>query len=293
MRQLVLTVFCFVLPCSLPAQGLGPRDIDSLPASAPAATLKYGSKPLQYGELRLPTGRGPFPVAVVIHGGCWTKGYATLRNTAPIASTLATHGVATWNIEYRQTGDPGGGWPGTFRDWGAAVDYLREIQKKYPLDLSRVAVVGHSAGAHAALWVASRQKLSKSGEIGAADPLPIQMAFAIDGPADLSGFVGPDEHICGKSVVAALMGGTPSEKPERYRLASPQLLLSSVPQLLVAASVLTPHKAKEYAELANGKGGRVEVLALDTGHFEVIAPGRNEWNAIEERLVMFASKVAR
>ncbi|HKA47074.1 MAG TPA: hypothetical protein VKD68_02855 [Methyloceanibacter sp.] len=67
----------------------------------------YGSNALQFGELRLPKGNGLFPVAVVIHGGCWTKGFATLRNTAPLASALAAKGIATWNIEYRQVGDNG------------------------------------------------------------------------------------------------------------------------------------------------------------------------------------------
>ncbi|HKJ03444.1 MAG TPA: hypothetical protein VJ997_13345, partial [Longimicrobiales bacterium] len=35
------------------------------------ARISYGADSLQYGELRLPAGSGPFPVAVVIHGGCW------------------------------------------------------------------------------------------------------------------------------------------------------------------------------------------------------------------------------
>jgi hypothetical protein len=44
---------------------------------------------------------------VVIHGGCWTKGYATARNTATMASALTAKGIVTWNIEYRQVGDEG------------------------------------------------------------------------------------------------------------------------------------------------------------------------------------------
>jgi hypothetical protein len=89
MRQFALPVFWLLLPSSVLAERLGPRDIDALPASPPTATLKYGTEPSQHGELRLSKGSGPFPIAVVIHGGCWTKGYATLRNTAPIASALA------------------------------------------------------------------------------------------------------------------------------------------------------------------------------------------------------------
>lgn len=289
---LAITV-SFVLTSSLlHAQSLEASDINALPASDPALVQKYGTDPLQYGELRLPAGKGPFPVAVVIHGGCWTKGLATLRNTAPIASDLTKSGVATWNIEYRQVGDAGGGWPGTFLDWGAAVDHLRELGKSYPLDLSRVVVMGHSAGAHAALWVAARQRLTADSAIRGANPLPIHAAVAIDGPGDLAGFVGFDAHICGASVVVPLMGGTPAERPERYHQASPQALLPlGVPQFLISAVVLTPDKAEEYQKLAQAKGDSVEVLILNTGHFELIAPGQAAWNAVKHLILDRAFKV--
>jgi len=260
-----------------------PADIDALPSSAPDAVIQYGEDPLQFGELRLPQGRGPFPVGVVIHGGCWTKGYATLGNTAPIASALSAKGLATWNIEYRQVGDLGGGWPGTFHDWGSAVDYIHLLAKMYDLDLQRTFAVGHSAGALAALWVAGRHRLGMESEIRGMAPLEIRVAFAIDGPADLVGLVGPDVEICGKSVVAPLMGGTPLEWPERYAQASPQLMLPfGTRQFLVASEVLTESKAREYETVARIQGDEVSVLVLDTGHFEVIAPGRAEWDKVEK-----------
>ena len=291
-RRSFLLAALLVLPSPwLSAQHLRPRDVDALPVSEPALVQRYGADPLQFGELRLPAGMGPFPVAVVIHGGCWTKGFATLRNTAPIASELTKNNVATWNIEYRQVGDAGGGWPGTFQDWGAAVDHLRVLGRSYPLDLSRVVVVGHSAGAHAALWVAARHRLPADSELHSADPLPIRAAVAIDGPGDLAGFAAVDADVCGQPVVQGLMGGTPAEKPERYRQASPQALLPlGVPQFLVAASVLTKDKAQEYQKLAQAKGDHVEILNLDCGHFEVIAPGQKPWKAVEHLILDRAFK---
>src|ERR1051326_5266863 len=140
-RHFLLVALLIQPSKGLTGQRLGPRDVDAWPATDPVVVRKYGTDPLQFGELRLPKGKGPLPVAVIIHGGCWTKGFATLRNTAAVASELAKKGVATWNIEYRQVGDAGGGWPGTFMDWGAAADYLRELTNSYPLDLSRVLVL--------------------------------------------------------------------------------------------------------------------------------------------------------
>src|SRR3546814_8263494 len=93
----------------------------------------------------------------MIHGGCWLEKFADLRNLAPVASDLPKIGIATWNIEYRRN-DNGGGWPATFTDVGSAVDHLRSMSKRYPLDLSRVVVVGHSAGAPLANWAAGRAR---------------------------------------------------------------------------------------------------------------------------------------
>ena len=87
---------------------IGPPQLHALPVTAPTLVEAYGPDPLQIGELRLPAGPGPFPVVMVIHGGCWTKGYETLAGTAPLASALTDKGVATWNIEYRQVGDTRG-----------------------------------------------------------------------------------------------------------------------------------------------------------------------------------------
>jgi acetyl esterase/lipase len=62
---------------------------------------QYGSDKLQSGELRLPAGKGPFPVVAVIHGGCWTRSFEDVTGTSPLADMLTKRGIATWNIEYR------------------------------------------------------------------------------------------------------------------------------------------------------------------------------------------------
>jgi acetyl esterase/lipase len=267
-----------------------PRDVDALPSTTPRVVAKYGSDALQFGELRLPKSdkdTGPFPVLVVIHGGCWTKGFAQARNTAALASKLAEAGIATWNVEYRQVGDEGGGWPGSFQDWAAATDYLRVLARTQPLDLSRVAVTGHSAGGHAALWVAARSKLAKSSEIRGDDPLPVHAAIAIDGPGDTASFIGLDAKICGKPVIEPLMGGSLATQPGRYAQGSPNALLPlGVPQYLVASRVLLPDDARKYQAQAKAAGDRVELLVpTPAGHFDIIAPGSVIWPTVEEFIV--------
>jgi acetyl esterase/lipase len=122
-----------------------PADLQSLPARPADHRLAYGDDSNQIAELRLPSGSGPHPVVVLIHGGCWKAEYATLRELAPIGDALKAEGIASWNVEYRRLGQPGSGWPGPYIDIGRAIDHLRQVAPKYSLDLASVAVVGHSA----------------------------------------------------------------------------------------------------------------------------------------------------
>ena len=109
----------------------------------------YGPARSQFGELFLPGGDGPHPVAVVLHGGFWRAQHGC-RQTRPLCRDLAARGWAAWNVEYRRLGRlSGGGWPRTLEDVAAAVDHLADIPR-VPLDLRRVVAIGHSAGGHLA-----------------------------------------------------------------------------------------------------------------------------------------------
>ena len=55
---------------------------------------------------------------MVIHGGFWKAAY-DLSLGRPLAASLAEHGWAAWNIEYRRVGN-GGGDPATLDDVAAA-----------------------------------------------------------------------------------------------------------------------------------------------------------------------------
>ncbi len=206
--------------------------MDILDLSAPPADARhaYGPAPPQFGDLRLPPGPGPHPVAVVIHGGFWRAAY-DLTHIGHLAAALTRAGVATWSLEYRRLGDPGGGWPGTLRDVGAGVDYLRTLAATVPLDLGCVVTVGHSAGGQLAAWAAGRARLPAGSRVATPDPLPLRGVVALAGVLDL-----PRAWALGlsKGVVADFLGGTPATVPDRYAQASPQALLPlGVPQRLL------------------------------------------------------------
>lgn len=238
-------------------------------ASKPVATVSYGPDSLQVADLRLPRGKGPFPVAIVIHGGCWRASVDNRSGIAGFADALTARGIATWNIEYRRVGNAGGGWPGTFQDVAAAVDQLATVAPTYRLDLSRIVLVGHSAGAHLALWAASRPRLPAPWNATRIKPMAV---VAIDGPGALAPFVGIDAQVCGGPVIVPLMGGMPAEKPAEYRLASPgDHLPLGVPQYMVKAA-LGP-MMQPYIDTARATGDRVDVIEpKDANHFDIVTP---------------------
>jgi acetyl esterase/lipase len=70
----------------------------ALNGPAPSASFAYGSASSQYAELFLPRGAGPFPVAVLVHGGCWTREFGGITQLRNVAGALAARGIAAWNI---------------------------------------------------------------------------------------------------------------------------------------------------------------------------------------------------
>lgn len=248
-------------------------------ASPPSATVSYGPDPLQVADLRLPAGPGPYPVAIVIHGGCWRASVDTRAGIAGFADALGKRGFATWNIEYRRVGDAGGGWPGTFEDVAAGVDKLAEIAAAQHLDMARVVIVGHSAGAHLALWAASRPRLPAPWSKVAVRPVTV---VAIDGPAALAPFVGIDAQVCGGPVIVPLMGGTPKERPREYHLASPaDHLPLGLRQLSVEAEL--GDLMQPYNAAARAGGDTIEVLRPPgANHFDIVTPGTRNGEAVAD-----------
>jgi acetyl esterase/lipase len=231
----------------------------------------YGGDAHQFGDLRLPSGRGPFPVAIVIHGGYWRAAY-DLEHIGHLCAGLKTRGVATWSLEYRRIGNRGGGWPGTFDDVTAGFDHLAALRGRFPLDLGRMVAMGHSAGGHLALWLGAQ----KRGELRA--------VVSLAGLSDLRRAW--DLRLSG-GVVAELLGGPPDKVPDRYRAASPiERLPLGLPQQLVHGmrdDIVPFEMSRHYVEKA---GAEARLVAFEhAGHFELIDPRTAEGNTVQDAVV--------
>ena len=250
--------------------------------SKPDAILRYADHPRGFAELRLPKDKGPFPLAVIFHGGCWKTGIATQAYMAPLATRWQELGIATLNVDYREVGD-GGGWPGSFVDWDAAADLIRTLAPKYPVDLTRVTLVGHSAGALPAQWLAATS--GSDGPVPNRLPTFAQNAIVFDGLSDLARESEAFDGLCKFKSVAPFMGGTFAEVPARYAAIGPLAHAPRLRHLIFVQAVLTPPNDVAF-EALKAAGVRVTVYANPgASHFSVITPGAPEYQAVETELL--------
>jgi acetyl esterase/lipase len=222
---------------------------DPPPPAAPER-LVYGPEPLQFGDLRVPSADGDAPLVVLVHGGAW-KSTFNLIHLGHMAIALADEGYCTFNVEFRRVGDPGGGWPGSFDDVLAAVDYILERPE---FDRDRVVLAGHSAGGHLALLAGSERKLPVVAMAAGSDLEAWQTdaTLAFLGDRDRAAEASPRRRIP-LGVRQIFVHGTDDDQ---------------VPAWLSSA----------YVDAARAAGDDAELVELEgAGHFDMIDPQSAHW----------------
>ena len=272
---------------------LGPGDVNALPSKPADARITYGPAPEQFGDLRLPSGTGPFPLADFIHGGCFLSRIATLQNSAAMADALRDAGLATWNIEYRRIGDQGGGWPGTFQDVGLAADYVRTLMDRYPIDRQS----GHRRRPF---------RRGVSGDVARCArgvPPTLRCSCAIPSASERP-WPSAAMATCWrlrrrhwKMRGAGTRSRTSSSRSRRTRHVWHRRILStccpSRRRNWQSAAVLIRSSPAIRNQSVHGKGHQVrrhdqELTIDDAGHFEVVAPTSKAWPLVREAILRAA-----
>jgi acetyl esterase/lipase len=237
----------------------------------------YGPRPRQIGDWWLPDSSDErLPTVVLVHGGFWRPTWdLTLEDD--VAADLAGRGFLVWNVDYRPSSEP---WPATLTDAAAAHDHLRTHPR---VDLARTATVGHSAGGHLALWLASRHRLSP-GAPGAAPGVP-SPALAV-GQAPVADLREAARLGLGSGAVDAVLGGTPADVPDRLAAADPLgLLPTGVPTVCLhgeSDDVVPVSQSEAYVSRA---GSTARLVRLPGGHFEHVDPTSAEVAALRDVLL--------
>ena len=253
----------------------------ALTGPAPTARLAYGPAPSQYAELFVPQGAGPFPVAVLVHGGCWTSKFGGITQLRNMAGALAARGIAVWNVEYRRVDEEGGGYPGMYLDMHAALDLLATSAPTHKLDLERIVAVGHSAGGQLVQWIAGRARIPPGSPLYRADGLKVDRIVSLGGLADLRHEAALIKSSCGRDI--AQLAGTPG--PERPDVLvdtnAADLMPNGSRTWLVTGALDTispPRVAHDYAARATAAGDAAEVVILpDASHYDEVAATSFAW----------------
>ena len=270
--------------------GEGSMPVEAMARSTPAFAerIAYGAGPSQFGELWLPAGSAPLPVAILIHGGCWQSSYG-LDLMDPMAEDLYRQGVAVWNIEYRRLGESGGGYPGTFLDVGQAIDALRTLPQRPRLDLRRLVAIGHSAGGHLALWAAARHRLPKDSPLAVAGPQRIGAVVTLAGINDLARYAAAGPACGGASTIDALTGARGRPSGTALADTSPAGFLPiGVKQIIASGTadgIVPARFGHDYATLSTAAGDRVELADLPGDHFSLIDPGSAAWATLRPKIL--------
>jgi acetyl esterase/lipase len=180
----------------------------------------YGPTARQVGQWWVPQApAGLLPTVVLVHGGYWRDTYHLDLQEA-VAADLAGHGYLVWNLDYAPSSTP---WPATLTDVAAGYDFVFTGRHRDRVDPRRVAVVGHSAGGHLALWLASRSRLPP-GAPGAGPHVVPRLAVP---QAPVASLRTASRLGLGAGAVDALLGGTPAAVPDRVAVADPVALAPS------------------------------------------------------------------
>ena len=131
-----------------------------------------------------PDGEGPFPTAILVHGGGFTKGDKTTF-IKPLFGPLSEAKFTWFTINYRLA--PQHRWPASLEDTENAIRWVRAHAKEYKVDVNRIALIGESAGGHLVSMAGTRAK----GDTALAAVVPFYAPHDLEFHVHTRGSVGP------------------------------------------------------------------------------------------------------
>ena len=169
-------------------------------------------------ETESASGKTLYPLIIFIHGGAWESGD---KSFMAFQVPFNNNGYAVASINYRLTREAP--YPAQIEDCKIAISWLRSHAKVFKLDPNRIGVWGISAGGHlAALLGTTSDTENHQWESPANVSSSVQGVCDWCGPTDLATISqqAGSNYVLSHSV-RQLLGGTPEEKPDMAKEASP------------------------------------------------------------------------
>jgi acetyl esterase/lipase len=170
-RTLVIALACTVLAVSAGAVTRGGRDDDGKQA------LTYGADRLQAVDYWAAASRDA-PLVVFVHGGGWSRGDKRMMDGSDKLAHWRAQGYAVASVNYRLV--PDATVEQEAEDVAAAVAMLKARSSQLGFDPGKIALVGHSAGAHLVALVGTDPQYLQGAGLSFAD---IDAIVPLDGAA--------------------------------------------------------------------------------------------------------------
>ena len=235
--------------------------VTQLPYHEATQKISYGEDDNQYGLLWTSDETRDNPTLVVlIHGGCWLTAF-DIAHTKPMATAVHQAGFNVWSLEYRRTGESGGGWPTTYEDIKSGIKAIGQLTK-HGIEAKRVIIAGHSAGGHLTLLTArdNASLFSAKTEI---------TAVGLAAISDLETYAKGDNG-CQKAGVQ-FMGGVPETMQAAYQQANPVDHTISTPVVLLHGDKDPIVSIDQSRQFPDSNATKIEVSGA--GHFDWVHPG--------------------
>lgn len=228
MKKISLIVFILLIAKIGFAQPPSPSQIQ---ARLPKGTIIHGNIPYNNDTLKkhlldiyLPANAKEkvpgIPLVVFIHGGGWIGNdkYADMGYMPNTVNAMLDNGMAVASIDYRFATQAV--FPAILQDCNKAVSFLYDNANKYNLDITRIALMGFSAGGHLASLMGTSQNNKVNDLYFSNSFRPFKYKAVVDfyGPTDLVLLPGNEDA---KSPEAILIGAMPLERPDLAKAASP------------------------------------------------------------------------
>lgn len=210
------------------------------------------------------------PLIVHIHGGGWYAGGKGGESTLAMMKAFAAAGYVAASIDYRLSDEAP--FPAAIEDGRLAVRWLRSQAARYHVDPGHIGVVGASAGGHLSAILAVTGGTSEFAGNGGLEAVSsaVQAAVPVCGPMDLQKPLSLKLGLDNDEAVIRFLGGTPAQKPEEARRASPASYIRPglPPMFLIHGSEdrrVELVQSTDFAAAVEAAGSPCEVAVVEGG----------------------------
>lgn len=241
-------------------------------------------------DTRVPDGPGPFPAAIIVHGGAWVRGDRK-HDVQPLFKPLEDAGIAWFSISYRLAQGSANAIASALltgegiEDVMQAINHVRANAAKYNIDPDRIVIIGESAGGQLASMATLKPEMAGKVKAVVAFYTPSDLASLAENSRQI-----PDsfrQAMKGTPFAEMLMAGLKNLSPIN-------LVREDMPPFLLihgTSDSLVPYtQSEEMCQRIHDAGASCELVPVRGGGHGMRWWESNHLTAYKQRMIEWLSK---